>query len=85
MEIAKYHNLYYLITPGLKFKLEPGLPSSVAFNKLDVFSSKLSAVNPPPAHSLTCEQDPASLPTHPFHLAPLPILLHRSGLMRCNK
>lgn len=43
MEIAKYHNLYYLITPGPKCILEPGLPFSVVFNKLDVFSSKFSS------------------------------------------
>lgn len=65
MEIAKYHNLYYLITPGRKFKLEPGLPSGVAFNKLNVFSSKLSSVYPPPAHVLTCERDRHPSPATP--------------------
>lgn len=70
MEIAKYHNLYYLITPGLKFKLEPGLPSGVAFHKLNVFSSKLSSVYPAPAHALTCERDrdpSTATPAIPHH------------------
>lgn len=50
MEIAKYNNLYCLITPRLKFKLGLGLPFSVVVNKLDVFSSKLSSASPLPAH-----------------------------------
>lgn len=41
MEIARYHNLYYLFTAGLKFNLEPGLTFSVVFDKFEVFSSKL--------------------------------------------
>lgn len=31
MEIAKYHNLYYLITPGLKFKLNQVYRSALHF------------------------------------------------------